>query len=66
MKEVAETFAKYGIVNQPEDKLFKYQVGPLKSKSEGIEVFDSLEEMGYQVMLLEYDGNKKVKMLLPN
>ncbi len=66
MKEVVEKFTKYGIINQPEDNLFKYQIGPLNSKSAGIEVFDSLVEMGYQVMLLEYDGNKKVKMLLPN
>ncbi len=65
MKEVVEKFSKYGIINQPEDNILKYQIGPLSSKSEGIEVFDSLVELGYQVMLLEYNGNKKVKMLLP-
>ena len=65
MKEVVEKFSKYGIINQPEDNLFKYQVGPLSSKNEGIQVYDSLKELGYQVMLLEYDGNKKIKMQLP-
>ncbi|VAW12447.1 Outer membrane lipoprotein omp16 precursor [hydrothermal vent metagenome] len=65
MDDVVAKFSKYGIINQVEDNLYKYQVGPFTSKSQGIEVFENLEAMGYQVMLLEYNNNSRVKMLLP-
>lgn len=65
MVDVVAKFSKYGIINQPENNLYKYQVGPFTNKREGKKIFESLKAMGYQVMLLEYNDNRRVRILLP-
>jgi len=66
MSEVVEKFSKYGLINLQEDYLIKYQIGPFKQQSESVKVYNDILNLGYQVMLLEYVGNERQKMVLPN
>ncbi|MBN1820199.1 MAG: hypothetical protein JW833_05765, partial [Prolixibacteraceae bacterium] len=66
MDRIVENFSHYGIINVEEDFLIKYQIGPFTDKDQGIEIYNRVKAMGYQVMLLEYEDNTRQKMVLPN
>jgi outer membrane protein OmpA-like peptidoglycan-associated protein len=66
MKEIVEKFSQYGMINCEEDFLIKYQIGPFSIEDDAISIYNKVFNLGYQVMMLEYDGNKKIKMLLPD
>ena len=66
MGEIVEKFSQYGLINLQEDYLIKYQIGPFKDQSEGVRIYNEILNLGYQVMLLEYDDNQRLKMVLPN
>jgi len=66
MAGIVDKFSQYGLIDLEEDFLIKYQIGPFSNLAEGTKVFNEIKGMGYQVMLLEYNGNTRVKMILPD
>ena len=66
MPEITKKFSRYGLIDVREGSLVKYQIGPFKDQDEGTSVYNQIRDLGYQVMLLEYENNNRLKMILPN
>lgn len=63
---IVEKYSQYGIKDRKSGKYNQCQLGPFTDKADGERVYNEIFNMGYTIMLLEYRGDRRARMLLPN